>query len=230
MVKALFSENNIHIFPQQIQKFEDFLEMFVEKNAHINLSAIREPEQIVLKHFVDSCMLSKFLPEVVNLESWILNFLDLGTGWGFPGIPLAILYPKHHFTLLDTRKKKCLCVAEFAKKLNLTNVSVVWWRAEQPNEWELISYEWQVTSEQSKNSKLITRNFWGNWKFDIIVSRAAAHLSKLQEWSYPLLEKDSSLIAYKTPSKEELQESKTPTKTWSYKLDDQERFLLVCKK
>ena len=214
-MKELFEKYGIPLSSLQESQFEHFLDIFLETNAQINLSAIRDRDGVILKHFVDSLMLSPYLPDMINtfdLHKKNLQFLDLGTGWWFPGIPLAIYYPNDHFTLLDTRRKKCECVGTFCKQIGLTNVTVVWWRAENPSEWKVVFGDMTP----------------GN--FDIVVSLATAHLRELQEWSTPLLKKSGLLISYKTPSQDELDSSQKIDITKSYELEWQERFLLIWKK
>lgn len=95
----------------QEQKFERFLELFVEYNSHTNLSAIREKEDIIVKHFVDSALLLEFM----SLSG--CTVLDIGTGGGFPGIPLAILSPDTFFTLMDSVGKKTKACIHFRDAL-----------------------------------------------------------------------------------------------------------------
>ena len=149
-MQHFFQKYDISLSTEQLQGFETFLELFQKTNNQINLSAIRDEEGIITKHFIDSLMLTRFLDEITkNFQppTSNLQLLDLGTGGGFPGIPLAIYYPNHHFTLLDARKKKCECIKNFVEKLGLENVSVVWGRAEEPEKWELL-----------KNSKFRVQN------------------------------------------------------------------------
>ena len=113
-MKEHFEKYGINVTQGQLQKFEQFLKIFIKTNSQINLSAIREPEDIILKHFVDSCILSLYRSDMFFLGS---TCLDIGTGGGFPTIPLAILYPDVHFFALDTRKKKIGCIQDFCGKL-----------------------------------------------------------------------------------------------------------------
>ncbi len=103
---SLFSQYNIELDPAEEAIFRKFLDLFIEYNSHTNLSAIRTPEAIVEKHFIDSLMLGNFL----ELSGKVL---DIGSGGGFPGIPLKILFPKVDFTLLDSVGKKVRAMNHF---------------------------------------------------------------------------------------------------------------------
>lgn len=103
---ALFSEYNIELEPSEEAIFRKFLELFMEYNAHTNLSAIRTPEGVIEKHFIDSLMLGNF----VELSGKVL---DIGSGGGFPGIPLKILFPSVDFTLMDSVGKKVRAMNHF---------------------------------------------------------------------------------------------------------------------
>lgn len=96
---SLFSQYNIELEPAEEAVFRKFLDLFMEYNSHTNLSAIRTPEGIIEKHFIDSLMLGNF----VELSGKVL---DIGSGGGFPGIPLKILFPEVDFTLMDSVGKK----------------------------------------------------------------------------------------------------------------------------
>lgn len=113
-----FASYELELSPEEAEKFQKFLEIFKETNSQINLSAIRDDEGIIEKHFIDSCMLSVF----AELHGRVA---DMGTGGGFPGIPLAITHPDVKFTLIDSVVKKLKCVDDFAYKLGLTNVQTL---------------------------------------------------------------------------------------------------------
>lgn len=173
-MKQLFNKYNIELDQKETELFEKFLDIFIEKNSQINLSAIRDKEWIVEKHFIDSIMLNAFT-EV----KW--KVLDLWTGWGFPWIPLAIVNPETKFMLMDSIWKKIKVVDEFIKELDLKNVETVITRAE-----EL----WQNPNHREK--------------YDMVVSRATAFFPTLLEYTIPLLKVWGIFVAYKLEDKEEL--------------------------
>jgi 16S rRNA (guanine527-N7)-methyltransferase len=156
-LQEIFASYQLELSPEEAGKFEQFLIMFKETNSQINLSAIRDDEGIIEKHFIDSCMLSVF----AELHGRVA---DMGTGGGFPGIPLAITHPDAKFTLIDSVAKKLKCVDEFAHKLGLKNVSTLSGRAEE-----------------------IGQNKDYRHSFDFVVSRATAYFPTLLEYALPLL-------------------------------------------
>lgn len=107
------------------EKLNIYLEMLMEKNKVMNLTAIREKEDIIEKHFMDSLLLNNLLKDDDK------NILDIGTGAGFPGLVLAIVNPDKNFLLVDSVKKKIDFINEVIKKLNLTNVKTSTERAEE---------------------------------------------------------------------------------------------------
>jgi 16S rRNA (guanine527-N7)-methyltransferase len=146
----------------------------MDKNSKINLSSIRDEKWIIEKHFIDSIMLSAFFD-----VKW--KVLDLWTGWGFPWIPLAIINPEAHFTLMDSIWKKIKVIDEFIKELKLKNIDTINIRAE-----EL----WQDEKHREK--------------YDLVVSRATAFFPTLLEYTLPLLKPSWIFIAYKLEDREEL--------------------------
>lgn len=103
---SLFREYNIELEPSEEAIFQKFLDLFIEYNTHTNLSAIRTPEGIIEKHFIDSLFLGNF----VKLSGKVL---DIGSGGGFPGIPLKILFREVDFTLMDSVGKKARAMTQF---------------------------------------------------------------------------------------------------------------------
>ena len=96
-------EIGISLDEEKMEQFFQYYEMLIEKNKVMNLTAITEEEEVITKHFVDSLSLVKVLPELK--EGAVLRIIDVGTGGGFPGIPLKIAFPDCHFTLLDSLNK-----------------------------------------------------------------------------------------------------------------------------
>ena len=143
------------------------IDIFVQRNSQINLSAIREPEAIYVKHILDSLELNK----IVDLNSPLapldeggmnpakrgkggnISCLDLWTGWGFPLLPLAITHPNVQFTWLDARKKKLTAIDDMIQHLGLDNVKTVWSRVED----HAPAYNYIVTRAVGYSDKLLPR-------------------------------------------------------------------------
>ncbi len=171
------SNLNINITPEQLHSFENYKDLLKEYNKKFNLTSILEDEQIYLKHFYDSLCLMK-IDELKTSE----NLLDIGTGAGFPGIPLAIINPNLKITLVESNGKKCGFLELIKAKLNLTNIEIINSRAE---EYTKVNRE----------------------KFDIVTSRAVAHLNILLELEIPALKINGYFLPLKSNLDEELKES-----------------------
>lgn len=206
----LLEKYNIELSPEEHKKFEQFLKIFMEKNTHINLSSIRDENGIIEKHFIDSLFLAVFF----DIEPK-MNVADMGTGGWFPGIPLAIIAPEAHFTLIDSVVKKQRCVSEFAETLWLSNIDTLSGRAEE-----------------------IGQNPTYRENFDLVVSRATAYFPTLLEYSLPLLKVWGILAAYKLTDKQEFQSiKKALSRLWgkiykikNYELAGQERSIVFIEK
>ncbi len=146
-----------------------YLDLVLVRNEHINLTAVRDPNEALVKHVLDSLAIVD-LPEYKEAE----KIIDVGTGAGFPGALLAIVSPEKDFTLLDSTLKRLRVIDEFAQTLNISNLQTVHARAE----------------EISKKPEY-------NGAFDVCVSRAVANLEKLSGWCLPFVRKGGSFIAYK---------------------------------
>ena len=207
-MQELFKKYNIELEEKEQKKFEKFLEIFMEKNSQINLSAIREKDAIIEKHFIDSIMLNIF----VELH-W--KVADLGTGGWFPGIPLAIINKDVDFTLIDSVGKKLKVIDKFTEVLELKNVKTLNWRAEE-----------------------IGQNIDYREQFDFVVSRATAFMPVLLEYTIPLLKVWWIFAAYKLEDKEELKTAKKAlTRLWAkilkvknYSLAWQNRTIILIEK
>ena len=171
-------ELNIILNEEEINMFETYKQLLQEYNKKFNLTTIIKDENIYLKHFYDSlCLLQ--IPEIHSSTS----LLDIGTGAGFPGIPLAITNPNLSITLVESNEKKCGFLNIVKEKLKLNNVTIVNSRAE------------DFTKEN--------RN-----KYDIATSRAVSHLSIITELEVPALKINGYFLPLKSKITEELQESK----------------------
>lgn len=166
---------------RQIEQFNTYFELLIETNKSLNLTAITDPHEVAVKHMVDSL---SCLDEHVFTEG--ATVLDLGTGAGFPGIPLAIMRPDLRITLFDSLQKRLRFLEGVISQLGLTNVVTLHGRAEETA--KLSDYREQ---------------------FDIITSRAVARLAVLAEWSLPFGRIGGYLVALKGAAyEEELQEAK----------------------
>lgn len=214
-MKELFKKYKLELEDHEIAKFEKFLEIFKEKNAQVNLSAIRDNEGIIEKHFIDSIMLNIFMDFEPVVEGWTVKVADLWTGWGFPLLPLAIINPDVDFTGIDSVGKKLKAVDDFAEQLELSNVDTINGRAED-----------------------IGQDLEHREQFDYVVSRATAFLPVLLEFTIPLLKVWGLFIAYKLNDKEELISSKKALhrlwakihKVKNYSIWEQERTFMIFEK
>lgn len=187
MEKELFVEKmqeklkkiNINYSVEQLEKFRQFMDLLLQWNEKMNLTAITNPDEIILKHFIDSLTI---LDKVKNAKTLV----DVGTGAGFPGIPLAIMCPQVKITLVDSLNKRLNFLQEVINELELTNVELAHSRAE----------------EFGQNKKY-------REKFDIATSRAVANMSTLSEYLIPLVRVDGQVICMKAGgAQEEINEAK----------------------
>ncbi len=173
-------------------KLLSYLDMVLERNEHINLTAVRDRDEAIVKHVLDSLAICD-LPEYKAAKTVI----DVGTGAGFPGALLAIVSPEKEFTLLDSTLKRLRVIDEFAEALNISNLNTVHARAEE-----------------------INRKPEYSAAFDICVSRAVANLDTLSKWCLPFVRKGGSFIAYKGENyNEELEGASKTLRKLGGKLD-----------
>lgn len=170
---------HVEISDKQIRQFMEYYEILAEWNSFMNLTAIIEFDDVCKKHFVDSLSLIQAIP-FKELSSSVMKLIDVGTGAGFPGIPLAILFPNFQITLLDSLKKRILFLDTVIEKLELNNCKTIHGRAE----------------DFAKPSML-------RESFDLCVSRAVANLSTLSEYCMPYVKIGGSFVAYKSEKIEE---------------------------
>lgn len=162
------SDFDIVLSDTQLKQFEKYYELMIDWNEKINLTGITEPDEVCIKHYADSISLSKYY----SLSSQ--KVIDIGTGAGFPGIPLKILYPDLNITLLDSLNKRINFLNIVIDELGLTNVECIHGRAE----------------DFAHNKKY-------REKYDLCVSRAVANLSTLSEYCIPFVKIGGSFISYK---------------------------------
>ena len=154
--------------PERAAAFNRYAEMLRERNEKINLTAITEPEEVKVKHFLDSCSAAELLPGGASV-------LDIGSGAGFPGLPLKIVRPDLTVTLLDSVNKKVAFVSDVVAELKLSGVTAVHARIE---------------------------DFPHKGEYDAVVSRAIAELSTLAEYALPFVKIGGAFIAYKSEKAE----------------------------
>lgn len=165
-------EFQIEISEDQIEKFFLYYELLTEWNSFMNLTAITEFDEVIKKHFVDSVSLIKVVPDIGEKE---YTLIDVGTGAGFPGIPLKIMFPSLKVVLLDSLNKRVSFLNEVIMRLELKEIEAVHGRAE----------DFAKQKEYRET-------------FDICVSRAVANLSTLSEYCMPFVKKGGLFISYKS--------------------------------
>ena len=196
---------NIDLSEEQIKSFDTYMNMVIEKNKVMNLTAITDPEEFALKHFADSLSLISAAPEAAAISKEAASVIDVGTGAGFPGVPLKLAFPNIKLTLLDSLNKRITFLNEVVDKLQLDNVTTLHARAE----------------EGGRNPKLRD-------KFDFAVSRAVANLSALTEYTLPYVKVGGLFISYKSGDiEEELKSSKRAIKLLGGKLEAVRTFQLA---
>jgi 16S rRNA (guanine527-N7)-methyltransferase len=160
-------ELNIELDEEKLNKLEIYYNFLNEYNKHTNLTTITEKEDVYLKHFYDSLTISK----VVDLNN-INNLLDIGTGAGFPGIVLKIVYPNIKLTVLDSNNKKTTFIKLLLEKLNINDVTII--------------------NDRAENYAINHLN-----EFDIVTSRAVAFMDIIISLSFPFIKKEGKVILMK---------------------------------
>lgn len=188
---------DIDFTEKQIENFYEYMNLLLEWNEKVNLTAITEMDDVILKHFIDSITILKYLKENDNI-------IDVGTGAGFPGIPISIMNSSFNITLLDSLNKRIMFLDEVCKKLELKNIKSIHGRAE----------------DFGQDNK--TRE-----KFDIAVSRAVANLATLSEYLLPFVKVGGICICMKGPDAEkEIEDAEFAIKELGGKIETIEKFML----
>ena len=182
---------------KQENQFEKYMRLLVEWNEKVNLTAITEHDDIILKHFVDSLTIEKYINNGASV-------IDVGTGAGFPGIPLKIYNESLDVTLLDSLNKRINFLNEVIKELDLEKIKTIHLRAEDGGKDEMLRE-----------------------KFDVATSRAVANLSTLSEYLLPFVKVGGEAICMKGPNVEdELKDAKKAIKILGGEVEKNEKIVL----
>lgn len=173
-LKKSFEAMNIENRQELIEKFRIYMEGVLEWNEKVNLTAITNPDEFVIKHFIDSIICANY-PEYINA----VKIIDVGTGAGFPGIPLSIISPEKEFILMDSLNKRLKIIDELCQRADIKNVVTLHARAEE-----------------------LAKNKAHREKYDLCVSRAVANMAVLAEYCLPFIKVGGFLMAYKGPEAE----------------------------
>ncbi len=188
-IKNEASKNNINLSEKEIELFYLHMNNLIEWNQKINLTAIKEEKEIVIKHFMDSIVIKD---EIVGSR-----VLDLGSGAGFPGIPLKIVNDKLEVTLLDAVNKKVNFMNDTIEKIKLKNIVAIHARAE------------ELAHDEKYREK-----------YDIVVSRAVSNMTTLVEYMLPFLKKGGKCICLKGPDVDnELEDAKNAIRILGGKIE-----------
>ena len=209
LIKNLFLKYNFKLNDEQVFQFEKYFDFLIEENKKFNLTAITEPKDVVIKHFIDSVFPANKIKENAKV-------IDVGSGAGFPGIPLKILRPDLKITLIDSLQKRVKFLNELIEKLSLENIEALHYRAE----------DYAQTKRES---------------FDVAISRAVASIPTLAEYLIPFVKKGGFIFMYKgTKINEELSIGKKAIEVLGGKVKDileeiveeieSSRFVLVIEK
>lgn len=192
-----FEDLNINITEKQLEKFYKYMNLLIDWNEKINLTAIIEPKEIILKHFVDSLTINKYIDKNAKL-------VDVGTGAGFPGIPLKILRLDVDITLVDSLNKRVKFLDEVIQKLELEGIKTIHGRAE----------ELGKNKEHREN-------------YDVATSRAVANIATLSEYMIPFVKEKGNCIYMKGPEvKQELLNGKKAINVLGGEIIKEEEFNL----
>ena len=203
-LKDNFTANGIMIDDDAIDKFVDYYKLLVEYNEHMNLTAITEWQDVVIKHFIDSLGLMHVFGGFINMREALTGrtFADIGTGAGFPGIPLKIAVPGIKLTLIDSLRKRIDFLNVVVRELGLEDVTCIHGRVE------------DLAHEDSYREQ-----------FDAVTSRAVASFNVLCEFCIPFVKKGGFFYPYKAEkTDEEIKAGENACKTLGGKIADVKYF------
>lgn len=195
-LKELSNKINVDLDDDKISKFILYKNLLQEWNEKINLTAITEDSEIIIKHFIDSLTVIKYIPENASI-------IDVGTGAGFPGIPIKITKEDTIITLLDSLNKRLIYLNEVIEKCNLKDISTVHGRAEDFG-----------NNEEYRE------------KYDIAIARAVANLATLTELCLPFVKVGGNFIAMKGSSIEEIEDAKKAIEILGGEIENIDKFML----
>lgn len=186
-------EYGIMLNDMQLAQFEAFYRLLIEWNGRMNLTAITDREQVIYRHFADSLMVAEF----INFDN-CPEIIDIGTGAGFPGIPLKIAFPNIKLTLMDSLNKRINFLNAVIGELKLADVTAIHGRAE----------------EYGRDDDYRER-------YDVALSRAVANLTALSEYCIPFVKKGGLFISYKAGGcEDEIREAKKMIRTLGGRIEN----------
>lgn len=194
--KKLAEELNIDLTEKQISQFFKYKNLMIETNKFLNLTAITNEKEVLLKHFIDSLTINKYISDGASV-------IDVGTGAGFPGIPIKIIREDVKVTLLDSLNKRVNFLNQVISELGLVEINAVHGRAE----------------DFGKNAEF-------REKFDYVTARAVANLTTLSELCLPFIKIGGKFICMKGNSIEEIQDANKAIKILGGKIILKETFTL----
>ena len=196
--KIMFDKINIELSDEQFEKFLLYEKELLDWNEKINLTTITEDEDVWIKHFIDSCTIAEYIEEDCRI-------IDVGTGAGFPGVPVKIIKPSTKLTLLDSLNKRINFLKDVCEKIKLEDVDCLHGRAE----------------ELARDEKY-------REKYDIATARAVANLATLAEYCLPFVKKGGLFICMKSGNVDgEIKNAQKAIKTLGGKIEEIKKFDLI---
>ena len=197
LMKENLKELNIDLTDLQLEQFYNYMSILIEWNKFMNLTGITDPEEVITKHFIDSLT-------VLDKIDKNASIIDVGTGAGFPGIPVKIAFPETKVVLLDSLNKRIKFLNEVIEKLELKDIEIIHGRAEECG-----------------------RNKSCREKYDIAIARAVAPLNVLLEYLMPFVKVNGKCLCMKgSSSEEEIKNSKNAVKVLGGEIIKTEEFYI----